>query len=487
MKLKIKGLKKEMSTTGTGASFAAGVGAQYATPKAFKKRKEEIGEPFTKPNPSVPNRKSKFIDYKQIFEDAMEELKFNPITDFTDSQAWAGDNTGYDMDTQDAASVLELAKVSKGGQFKVGDIQKSKGVKYTVTDIDKVTGQISWKIDYVPAFDSVFKKFDALKDAMVELDRKTNDSTIDTISDRMKGLFNQYRTYIRKNYPEEYSKFQTAENIDPKSQAKHKGKSAPFGSAYEPVKEGLINEQADYKYLTQVILDANPKMNVYYSSSRNVVNIGGVGYDSGELVRNFNQPPGSSTKIKNNFYYANENPIDTKQEVERLSNGKIKVDIQKGYGGKPVVVYSIAKSLNERLGVSKDKLNNIVKFVGAINFTQMIISLRDENVQDEIVSAFEDQYPAVMDKRDDLQEARYSQFKTETKLRTPTEQIHRAVREIRRKIDEIVKVVGHTERMKSELKGSNEGMSYLKRTRNAINTISEKLQELNNRIKGLTE
>ena len=57
----------------------------------------------------------------------------------------------------------------------------------------------------------------------------------------------------------------------------------------------------------------------------------------------------------------------------------------------------------------------------------------------------------------------------------------------RRKIDEIVKVVGHTERMKSELKGSNEGMSYLKRTRNAINTISEKLQELNNRIKGLTE
>ena len=39
----------------------------------------------------------------------------------------------------------------------------------------------------------------------------------------------------------------------------------------------------------------------------------------------------------------------------------------------------------------------------------------------------------------------------------------------------------------SELKQSNEGMSYLKRTRNAINTISEKLQELNNRIKGLTE
>ena len=380
MKLKIKGLNKEMSTTGTGASFTPGTGAQYATPKAFKKKKDEIGEPFTKPNPSIPNRKSKFFDYKQIFEDNMEELKFNPIKDFTDSQAWAGDNTGYDMDTQDAASVLELAKVSKGGQFKVGDVQKSKGVKYTVTNIDPVTGQISWEIDYVPAFDSVFKKFDALKDAMADLDRRTNDSTIDNIADRMKGLFNQYRTYIRKNYPEEYSKFQTAENIDPKSQAKHKGKSAPFGSAYEPVKE-----------------------------------------------------------------------------------------------------------INEELGVSKRYLTRIADEVGESVFAQMILNLRDENVQDEIVDAFEDQYPVVRDFKNKLNEARYSQFKTETKLRTPTEQIHRAVREIRRKIDEMVKVVGHTERMKSELKGSNEGMSYLKRTRNAINTISEKLQELNNRIKGLTE
>ena len=33
------------------------------------------------------------------------------------------------------------------------------------------------------------------------------------------------------------------ENIDPKSQAKHKGKAAPFGSAYEPVNEGDTYEK----------------------------------------------------------------------------------------------------------------------------------------------------------------------------------------------------------------------------------------------------
>ena len=48
MKLKIKGLNKEMSTTGTGASFTAGTGAAYATPKAFgdnksKKKKGYMG------------------------------------------------------------------------------------------------------------------------------------------------------------------------------------------------------------------------------------------------------------------------------------------------------------------------------------------------------------------------------------------------------------------------------------------------------------
>jgi hypothetical protein len=289
MKLKVKGLKKEMSTTGTGASFTPGTGAQYASPKAFKKKTDEIGEPFEIPNPSIPNRKSKFIDYKQLFEDAIDELsekkQFNPVTDLTNSQADAGLNTGYDMDTQDAASVLEV---------EVGDTKTSKGVKYTVTDIDPQTGKISWDIDYVPAFDSVYKEFDDLRKVIAQLDQKTDDAVVDDIAAKIKSEFNRYRTHIRKNYPEAYKKF-------------------------------TINE------------------------------------------------------------------------------------------------------------------------------------------------------------------ARYSQFKSETKLRTPTEQIHRAVREIRRKIDEIVKVVGHTERMKSELKQSNEGMSYLKRTRNAINTISEKLQELNNRIKGLTE
>jgi len=356
MKLKIKGLKKEMSTTGTGASFAPGTGAQYASPKAFKK-KDEIGEPFTKPNPSIPNRKSKFIDYKQLFEKAKKALKFNPVTDFTDSQAWAGDNTGYDMDTQDAASVLELAKTSKDGEFKVGDVQIEKGTRYVVTDVDPVTGGISWDVENVPAFDSVYKEFDELRKAIATLDRKTDDAVVDDIATKIKAEFNRYRTHIRKNYPEEYKRFQTNENI------------------------------------------------------------------------------------------------------------------------------------NEEKGVSRDILLRLINNIGPDRFADIIADLKDENLQDQIVAAFNMYTKDGTDyiKPDVLNEARYSQFKKESQFRTPTQQLHVAVREIRRKIDEMSKVVAFTERMRTELKSSNEGMTYLNRTRNAISKINEKLQELNNRIKGLTE
>ena len=277
MKLKVTGLKREMSTTGTGASFTPGTGAQYASPKAFKKKTDEIGEPFEIPNPSVPNRPSKFIDYKQLFEKAIEEL--------TNSQADAGLNTGIDMDSLDAADVLEI---------KIGDTKTDKGITYTVSDIDPETGQISWDIAYVPAFDSVYKEFDDLRKVIAQLDQKTDDAVVDDIAAKIKAEFNRYRTHIRKNYPEAYKKF-------------------------------TINE------------------------------------------------------------------------------------------------------------------------------------------------------------------ARYSQFKRESQFRTPTQQLHIAVREIRRKIDEMSKVVSFTERMRTELKASNEGMTYLNRTREAISKINEKLQELNNRIKGLTE
>jgi len=97
-------------------------------------------------------------------------------------------------------------------EVEIGDTKVSKGVKYTVRDIDPDTGAISWKVDYVPAFDTTFKEFQELRQFMTKLSRETKDETIDSIASDIRKLFNQYRTHLRKNYPEEYKQMTMTEN-----------------------------------------------------------------------------------------------------------------------------------------------------------------------------------------------------------------------------------------------------------------------------------
>jgi hypothetical protein len=90
-------------------------------------------------------------------------------------------------------------------------------------------------------------------------------------------------------------------------------------------------------------------------------------------------------------------------------------------------------------------------------------------------------------KEEPLNEVRYSQFKSQSKTRTPQEQLHMGVKQIQHKLDEINKLVEFATRMKTELKGDADQMNYLKRTHNSLFKINEKIQDINNKIKGLTE
>tara|TARA_R110000782_G_scaffold48605_1_gene106303 strand:- start:151 stop:546 length:396 start_codon:yes stop_codon:yes gene_type:complete len=89
-------------------------------------------------------------------------------------------------------------------------------------------------------------------------------------------------------------------------------------------------------------------------------------------------------------------------------------------------------------------------------------------------------------KQKSINEVRYSQFKNNSKTRSPQEQLHMGVKEMQRKLDEINKLVDFTARMKNELKGDAEEMNLLKRTHNSLFKINEKIQEINDKIKDLT-
>ena len=91
--------------------------------------------------------------------------------------------------------------------------------------------------------------------------------------------------------------------------------------------EAFLNERvADYEYLVDLLLRANPEYSVYYNDSWRVVNVGGTGYDKADLVKQFKASPGHSQKIKDNFYLAAQNPAETMKQIDKLSKGQIEVE-----------------------------------------------------------------------------------------------------------------------------------------------------------------
>jgi hypothetical protein len=84
-----------------------------------------------------------------------------------------------------------------------------------------------------------------------------------------------------------------------------------------------------------------------------------------------------------------------------------------------------------------------------------------------------------------LNEVTYSKFKNDVKFRTKNEQLHKAIREVKRKLMEIDRIVEYTSRMKQELQENEEGVKYWKATQKNVATISEMVNHLNNKVKEL--
>lgn len=84
-----------------------------------------------------------------------------------------------------------------------------------------------------------------------------------------------------------------------------------------------------------------------------------------------------------------------------------------------------------------------------------------------------------------LKESSYNKFRNEVKFRSKSDQLHKAIREVKRKISEIDRIVEYTVQMKQELSEGEEGIKYWKSTQSNINNISEMITNLNNKIKTL--
>ena len=98
-----------------------------------------------------------------------------------------------------------LPKVDTKGKFKVGDSKSEDGVKSTIVDIDKETGGIKWKIEYLPNFDKLFDvATDLVSTSKGVYTKAKSDNKLRLIYDEARVLRNKIRTHIRNEYPEEY-------------------------------------------------------------------------------------------------------------------------------------------------------------------------------------------------------------------------------------------------------------------------------------------
>jgi len=77
----------------------------------------------------------------------------------------------------------------------------------------------------------------------------------------------------------------------------------------------------------------------------------------------------------------------------------------------------------------------------------------------------------------------YAQFKNETKTRSKPDQFHQAIREVKKKVQQINKMYEYVSRLKTELSEGEDGLKYKMHTEKALNKIKEMVSELNYKIK----
>ena len=106
---------------------------------------------------------------------------------------------------EDAAEDTGIPKRS----IQVGKVTFSKDgdTKYTVTDIDDVTGKVSWTVERLPSFEELFSTATDLVNVAKGVRNETKgDNFFREIYETSKLLRNKIRTHLRNEYPDEYNR-----------------------------------------------------------------------------------------------------------------------------------------------------------------------------------------------------------------------------------------------------------------------------------------
>lgn len=87
--------------------------------------------------------------------------------------------------------------------------------------------------------------------------------------------------------------------------------------------------------------------------------------------------------------------------------------------------------------------------------------------------------------KESLTEVSYNQFKKNISFRSKNEMLHKAIKEVKRKLQEIDSIVEYTSRVKQELSENEDGLQQWKKSEKVIHEIHEMVANLNEKINGV--
>ena len=204
-----------------------------------------------------------------------EYLRSNPDDK---TYVFIGSREGDDSDQKDVA---QRSKFVKNYSNNVIPVEVSTGGSVSGTEARKL-----FKTDLESFKDMLPEKLTVgdVKRIIDILNGKSTDSTVNPTFNRTEPL-----------KPKE-------ENIDPKSQKKHKGKSAPFGSAYEPVNENENKEYFDFQI--RIKNDSYDDLGTTFNNMDGRIQKSSTSVDGNPLIFNYRNVP---SLVKAAFKAKNDN------------------------------------------------------------------------------------------------------------------------------------------------------------------------------------
>jgi predicted RNase H-like nuclease (RuvC/YqgF family) len=151
--------------------------------------------------------------------------------------------------------------------------------------------------------------------------------------------------------------------------------------------------------------------------------------------------------------------------------------------GKQLPVLTYGQDFSEYINSNLNKTGEVMSvkdIVNSIINSKTVDEDMDPDYEPEEQDDDEDNYDWFTNRN--INES-YSKFKTETKTRGKSDQFHQAVREVRRKVQEINRLFEYVSRLKSELSEGEGGLKYKVHTEKALAKIKEMVSELNQNIK----